>query len=69
MIFEVELKLSTYHCYNFQDKENLYFVMEYVPGGDLMSKLIKDEKFSEDLARYVTQSINCFDVDEHQSSL
>ena len=27
--------------------------MEYVPGGDLMSKLIKDEKFSEDLARYI----------------
>ena len=27
--------------------------MEYVPGGDLMEKLIRDEKFDEDLARYV----------------
>ena len=34
-----------------QDKRNLYFVMEYVPGGDLMSKLIRDQLFDEDLAR------------------
>ena len=26
--------------------------MEYVPGGDLMEKLIRDGKFDEDLARY-----------------
>ena len=38
----------------FQDKKNLYFIMEYVPGGDLMEKLIRDKKFDEDLARYVT---------------
>jgi hypothetical protein len=25
--------------------------MEYIPGGDLMSMLIKEERFSEDLAR------------------
>ena len=42
---------SNDYIFSPQDKENLYFVMEYVPGGDLMSKLIKDEKFSEDLAR------------------
>ena len=59
--------MSTYFFHYFQDKENLYFVMEYVPGGDLMSKLIKDEKFSEDLARYVTQNINCFNVDKYVS--
>ena len=27
--------------------------MEYVPGGDLMEKLIRDGKFDEDLARYI----------------
>ena len=37
----------------FQDKKNLYFIMEYVPGGDLMEKLIRDGKFDEDLARYI----------------
>ena len=40
-----------FYFYFFQDKNNLYFVMEYVPGGDLMSKLIRDNIFSEDLAR------------------
>lgn len=38
--------------YSFQDKENLYFVMEYVPGGDLMSLLIKKSIFPEDMARF-----------------
>merc|ERR1712218_22172 len=41
-----------YILIEFQDKKNLYFIMEYVPGGDLMEKLIRDEKFDEDLARY-----------------
>ena len=35
----------------FQDKDNLYFVMEYIPGGDLMSMLIKEGRFTESLAR------------------
>lgn len=34
-----------------QDKDNLYFVMDYIPGGDLMSLLIKRGIFLEDLAR------------------
>lgn len=38
--------------YSFQDTENLYFVMDYVPGGDLMSLLIKFGIFREDLARF-----------------
>ncbi|XP_041462448.1 serine/threonine-protein kinase LATS2-like isoform X2 [Lytechinus variegatus] len=38
--------------YSFQDKENLYFVMDYIPGGDLMSLLIRLEIFEEDLARF-----------------
>ena len=38
--------------YSFQDRDNLYFVMDYVPGGDLMGLLIKLEIFSEHLARF-----------------
>lgn len=38
--------------YSFQDKDNLYFVMDYVPGGDLMGLLIKFEIFEEELARF-----------------
>ncbi|EEC17008.1 serine/threonine protein kinase, putative, partial [Ixodes scapularis] len=38
--------------YSFQDEENLYFVMDYIPGGDLMSLLIKEGVFQEPLARF-----------------
>ncbi|XP_015925321.1 serine/threonine-protein kinase Warts [Parasteatoda tepidariorum] len=38
--------------YSFQDDENLYFVMDFIQGGDLMSLLIKLGVFSETLARF-----------------
>ncbi|XP_078513210.1 serine/threonine-protein kinase LATS2 [Lissotriton helveticus] len=38
--------------YSFQDKENLYFVMDYIPGGDMMSLLMRMEIFQESLARF-----------------
>lgn len=37
--------------YSFQDSDILYFVMDYIPGGDLMSLLIKLGIFEEPLAR------------------
>jgi serine/threonine kinase 38 len=33
--------------YSFQDDHNLYMVMEFMPGGDLMSLLMREDKFSE----------------------
>lgn len=38
--------------YSFQDRDNLYFVMDYIPGGDLMGLLIKFGIFDERLARF-----------------
>ena len=38
--------------YSFQDSKFLYFVMDYIPGGDLMNLLIKFGIFPEDLARF-----------------
>ncbi|XP_075418952.1 serine/threonine-protein kinase LATS2 [Tenrec ecaudatus] len=38
--------------YSFQDKDSLYFVMDYIPGGDMMSLLIRMEVFPEPLARF-----------------
>lgn len=43
--------------YSFQDRNNLYFVMEYVPGGDLMALLIKRGIFSEELGRFYTAEL------------
>ena len=37
--------------FNIQDRDNLYFVMDYIPGGDLMSLLIKFGIFQEELAQ------------------
>ena len=33
--------------------------MEYVPGGDLMSKLIRDHFFTEELARFYIAELTC----------
>jgi serine/threonine-protein kinase LATS1/2 len=38
--------------YSFQDSIYLYFVMEYIPGGDLMGLLIKLGVFDEELSRF-----------------
>ncbi|XP_041924416.1 serine/threonine-protein kinase LATS2 [Alosa sapidissima] len=38
--------------YSFQDKDSLYFVMDYIPGGDMMSLLIRMGVFPEELARF-----------------
>lgn len=36
----------------FQDQEYLYMIMEYLPGGDLMSHLVRMESFSEETTRF-----------------
>ena len=43
--------------YAFHDKDHLYFVTEYVPGGDLMSLLIKMEIFKEDFGKFYTAEL------------
>jgi serine/threonine-protein kinase LATS1/2 len=45
--------------YSFQDEENLYFVMDYVPGGDLMNLLIKLQIFSEELSQFYIGELTC----------
>lgn len=37
---------------SFQDLHNLYLVMEYLPGGDLMGMLIEKDTFSEEATRF-----------------
>jgi len=38
--------------YSFQDETHLYMVMEFMPGGDLMSLLMKEDTFSEEVTRF-----------------
>uniref|UniRef100_A0A0D6R605 non-specific serine/threonine protein kinase n=2 Tax=Spermatophyta TaxID=58024 RepID=A0A0D6R605_ARACU len=51
------------HCivklyYSFQDAEYLYLIMEYLPGGDMMTLLMRKDTLSEDVARfYIAQSV------------
>jgi serine/threonine kinase 38 len=52
----VELK------YSFQDEVYLYLCMEYLPGGDLMTLLMKRDIFTEDEARfYIAEMILAVD--------
>ncbi len=39
---------------SFQDHDNLYLVMEYLPGGDLMNLLMKKDIFSHEEAQFYT---------------
>ncbi|ORX41239.1 kinase-like domain-containing protein [Kockovaella imperatae] len=44
--------------YAFQDTDNLYLVLDFMGGGDLLNLLVELDKFSEDMTRfYVTEMI------------
>ncbi|KAJ7521380.1 hypothetical protein O6H91_19G051300 [Diphasiastrum complanatum] len=60
------------HCivklyYSFQDAEYLYLIMEYLPGGDIMTLLMRKDTLTEDEARfYVAQSVLAIEsIHEH----
>lgn len=44
--------------YSFQDTEYLYLIMEYLPGGDMMTLLIREDTLTENMAKfYIAQSV------------
>ncbi|KAL8503852.1 hypothetical protein ACS0TY_022538 [Phlomoides rotata] len=51
------------HCivklyYSFQDPEYLYLIMEYLPGGDMMTLLMREDTLSENVAKfYIAQTV------------
>lgn len=44
-------------CCSFQDEENLYLIMEYLPGGDMMTLLMQKDILTEDEARFQAEEI------------
>ncbi|VFQ89775.1 unnamed protein product [Cuscuta campestris] len=44
--------------FSFQDSEYLYLVMEYLPGGDIMTLLMREDTLTETIARfYIAESV------------
>ena len=43
--------------FSFQDAQYLYLIMEFLPGGDLMTMLIKYDTFSEPVTRFYIAEI------------
>ena len=48
--------------YSFQDIQNLYLVMEFLPGGDLMNLLIRKDTFTEQETQfYIAEAVLAID--------
>ena len=45
--------------YSFQDPLYLYLIMEFLPGGDMMTMLIKYDTFPEDVTRFYMAECIC----------
>ena len=58
LLAQVSSKMVVKLFYSFQDDEFLYLVMEYLPGGDMMTLLMRKDTLTEDEARfYIAQSV------------
>lgn len=58
LLAEVDSRCIVKLHYSFQDSDFLYLIMEYLPGGDIMTLLMREDILSEDVARfYMAESI------------
>ncbi|CAA2988645.1 serine threonine- kinase tricorner [Olea europaea subsp. europaea] len=58
LLVEVDSRCIVKLFYSFQDSDFLYLIMEYLPGGDIMTLLMREDTLSEDVARfYIAESI------------
>lgn len=58
MLAEVDSRCIVKLFYSFQDSDFLYLIMEYLPGGDIMTLLMREDVLSEDVACfYIAESI------------
>ncbi|KAI5055897.1 hypothetical protein GOP47_0029418 [Adiantum capillus-veneris] len=58
LLAEVDSECIVKLFYSFQDAEYLYLIMEYLPGGDMMTLLTRKDTLTEDEARfYIAETI------------
>ncbi|XP_040998723.1 serine/threonine-protein kinase tricornered-like [Juglans microcarpa x Juglans regia] len=58
LLAEVDSRCIVKLFYSFQDSDFLYLIMEYLPGGDIMTLLMREDILSEDVACfYIAESI------------
>jgi serine/threonine kinase 38 len=58
LLVEVDSRCIVKLFYSFQDSDFLYLIMEYLPGGDIMTLLMREDILSDDVARfYMAESI------------
>ncbi|KAJ8440815.1 hypothetical protein Cgig2_000703 [Carnegiea gigantea] len=58
LLAEVDSNCIVKLYYSFQDEEYLYLIMEYLPGGDMMTLLMRKDTLTEDEARfYVAETV------------
>ncbi|XP_073045965.1 uncharacterized protein [Primulina eburnea] len=58
LLVEVDSRCIVKLYYSFQDSDFLYLIMEYLPGGDIMTLLMREDVLSNDVARfYMAESI------------
>ncbi|OWK03715.1 STK38L [Cervus elaphus hippelaphus] len=49
--------------YSFQDKRNLYLIMEFLPGGDMMTLLMKKDTLTEEETQfYISETVLAIDA-------
>ena len=46
------LKNESHYQFRFQDPVNLYLIMEFLPGGDMMTLLMKKDTLSEEVTQF-----------------
>ena len=58
LLAEVDSECIVKLYYSFQDAEYLYLIMEYLPGGDMMTLLTRKDILTEDEARfYIAETV------------
>lgn len=57
LLAEIDRNCIVKLYFSFQDEEFLYLIMEYLPGGDMMALLMREDILTEEEARFYVAEI------------